>query len=111
MEVAMLERNVQIGVIKDIRKELPTSVILKLDSGYMQGIPDLAVFYNCRWGVLEVKRSALEDYQPNQEYYLDLLGKMSFSATIHPSNKKEVIHELVKVLTEPCGCARHSQSQ
>jgi len=90
----MYERDYQAKLIKKLRLLFPGCFILKNDSGYLQGVPDLTILYWEHWAVLEVKLSEDEPYQPNQEFYLDQLGRMSFSATIFPENEEEVLHEL-----------------
>lgn len=50
----MLENEYQSRLIRRIKHMLPGSMILKNDSGYLQGIPDLTVFYKSRWATLEV---------------------------------------------------------
>jgi hypothetical protein len=94
----VLENAYQAHLITRIKRELPGAFILKNDSGYLQGIPDLLVLLGPRWAVLEVKISATAPYQPNQEYYLELLGEMSFSATIYPENEEDVLHDLQRSL-------------
>lgn len=84
----------QAEIIKDLEKRFPGCVVLKNDCNYLQGIPDLSVFYGPRWAVLECKRSAHEPYGANQEYYLDLLDEMSFASMICPENKEEILHAL-----------------
>lgn len=94
MSSKKLERDFQSGLIKELKQLLPGCVVLKNDSSYIQGIPDLLVLFNDRWAMLEVKRSSSASHRPNQEYYVDLLDKMSFSRFICPENKEEVLHEL-----------------
>lgn len=88
------ENEYQGKLIKKIKKKFPGCIVLKNDSGYLQGIPDLTVFYQDRWATLEVKRSAKARHQPNQDYYVGLMDSMSFSRFIYPENEKEVLHEL-----------------
>ena len=90
----MLERDFQSDLIKDLRDLFPGCVILKNDANYLQGIPDLLLLYNDRWAILETKRAFKSRRQPNQEYYVDKLDRMSFSAFINPENKEEVIRAL-----------------
>jgi len=87
----MLESQFQAELIKDIEFLFPGCVILKNDSGYRQGFPDLTVLWHERWAVLECKRSARAPYQPNQEWYLDKLAALSFATTVYPENKKDVL--------------------
>ena len=89
-----LERDFQSGLIKLLKKIFPGCIVLKNDSSYIQGVPDLLVLYGKKWAALEVKKSAKAKKQPNQEYYVDLMNKMSFSRFIYPENKEEVLNDL-----------------
>lgn len=80
-----------IGQLRDI---FPGCVVLKNDSDYLQGIPDLLVLWHTRWAMLEVKPRRNAPEQPNQSYYVDLLDGMSFAAFIYPENEEEVLREL-----------------
>lgn len=90
------ENAFQASLIKELKKIFPGCIVLKNDSGYMQGIPDLSVFYGLRWAMLECKKSAREVHQPNQDYLVEAANKMSFAAFIFPENKDEVIEALRK---------------
>jgi hypothetical protein len=90
----MLESKYQADLIIRIRKRFPGSVILKNDSSYMQGVPDLTVLLEIMWAVLEVKTSANAPEQPNQRYYVERMHEMSFGRFIYPSNEEEVLDEL-----------------
>lgn len=89
-----LERDFQSALIKELKERFDGCVVLKNDSSYIQGIPDLLVLFNDKWAMLECKRSSSASHRPNQQYYVDLLDKMSFSRFICPENKEEVLHEL-----------------
>lgn len=91
-----LERNYQAKLIKKIREMFPGCVIHKMDTSYQQGIPDLLILFEDTWAILEVKRSAKdrESPEPNQEYFVDTLNRMSFSAFIYPENEEEVLRGL-----------------
>ena len=80
----MLESSFQSKLIKDLQKRLPGCVVIKNDASYIQGFPDLTVFYKDKWAVLECKKSAKAKKQPNQEYYVDTLNRMSYSSFIYP---------------------------
>jgi len=90
----MRETKYQLELIRRIRDLLPGCVILKNDPKYVQGVPDILILYRKHWAMLEVKMSPTADHRPNQEYYVGLLGDMSFAAFIYPENEEEVLHEL-----------------
>lgn len=90
----MLENKFQANLIKEIKNRFPGCIVMKNDSSYIQGIPDLLVLHKNKWASLEVKKSANAKRQPNQEYYVDKMNDMSFSRFIYPSNKEEVLNEL-----------------
>lgn len=90
----MLENKFQGNLIKEIKKRFPGAMVLKNDSGYIQGIPDLTIFYKNKWATLECKKSENESKQPNQEYYVEKMNSMSFSRFIYPENQEEVLNEL-----------------
>lgn len=90
----MLESKFQSKLIKELKDIFPGCVVLKNDSSYIQGIPDLLVLYKNHWAMLEVKQSGRASHRPNQEYYVDKLDDMSFARFIYPENKDEVLDEL-----------------
>ena len=89
-----LERGFQDDLIDDLKSMFPGCMIMKLDSSYIQGIPDLLVLYEDKWAVLECKKNASAKKQPNQTYYVNKMDRMSFAAFIYPENKEEVLYEL-----------------
>jgi hypothetical protein len=88
------ERFYQAHLIKKLELLFDGAFILKNDSGYLQGVPDLLLLWRDRWAMLEVKANKSSPFQPNQEYYLDLLNRMSFAGCIHPENEDEVLYAL-----------------
>ena len=74
------------------------ALIVKNDAGYQQGILDLTVFYGPRWGMLEVKASALAPHRPNQDYWVQRMDEMGFAAFIYPENETEVLYALREAL-------------
>lgn len=92
----MLENKFQSNLIKEIKKEFPGCMVLKNDSSYIQGVPDLLVLYKEHWCSLEVKKSAKAKHRPNQDYYVDKMNDMSYSSFIYPENKETVMEELKK---------------
>ena len=90
----ILERNFQRDLIKEIKQRFKGCLVLKLDPQYLQGIPDLLILYGDRWATLEVKRNQHASHRPNQNFYVDLMNKMSFSKFIYPENKERILNEL-----------------
>lgn len=84
----------------EIKRRLPGVFITKNDANYRQGVPDWLILYRRRWAILEVKRKrpAESDYEPNQEYYLEHLNKMSFARCVYPENMEEVLDALEQAL-------------
>lgn len=91
---AKLERDFQAKLIKELKERFDGCMVLKNDSSYIQGIPDLLVLYNDRWCALELKRSLTASHRPNQEYYVGLMDEMSFARFVCPENKEDVLNEL-----------------
>ena len=89
-----LERDYQPRLKERIESLFPGCYILKNDTRYIQGIPDLLILWKDRWATLEVKKSDKEPYRPNQEYYISELDRMSFSRMICPENEEEVLSDL-----------------
>ena len=94
----MNEQAYQAKLVKKILNILPGCFILKNDPSEAQGIPDLLILHNDRWGMLEVKMSGTSHIQPNQEYYVDMFNDMSFCAFIYPENENEVLDDLQSTL-------------
>ena len=90
----MLENRFQANLIKELKEMFPGCIVMKNDSSYIQGIPDLLVLYNNKWASLECKKTANARKQPNQEYYVGRMDEMSFARFICPENKEEVLHDL-----------------
>lgn len=90
----MLENRFKTNLIKEIKNLFPGCMVLHLDPNEIQGIPDLLILYRNKWAVLEGKKSERASHRPNQEYYVELMDKMSFAAFIYPENKNVVLDEL-----------------
>lgn len=90
----MLENRFQANLIKELKDMFPGCIVMKNDSSYIQGIPDLLVLYKNKWASLECKKTANARKQPNQEYYVGRMNEMSFAKFICPENKEEVLHDL-----------------
>ncbi|QJD49656.1 endonuclease [Gordonia phage Secretariat] len=93
----MRESAYQAGLIRKLRKLFPDSIIMKNDSGFIQGIPDLTILHEDKWATLEVKAkrpTSDQAFEPNQEWYIEKMNSMSFSACVYPENEKDVLRGL-----------------
>lgn len=106
----MKESKFQADLIKELKAEFPGCIVLKNDANYLQGFPDLLLLHNNKWAALECKREQSASHQPNQDYYIQKLNKMSYAGFIHPENKREVLDELHQTFGS-CGPTRISGSQ
>jgi len=88
------ENEFQSNLIKEIYNRFPGCIVMKNDAGYLQGIPDLTVLYKNHWATLEDKREENAAHRPNQDWYVNKMNQMSFSAFIYPENKEEVLNEM-----------------
>lgn len=92
--MAKLERDFQANLVKELKTIFPGCIVMKNDSSYIQGIPDLLILHNDKWASLECKKNANAKKQPNQEYYVGRMNEMSFSRFISPENKEDVLNDL-----------------
>lgn len=90
----MKENKFQSDLIKEIKKKFCGCIVMKNDSGHIQGIPDITVLYKDRWAALECKKNKGASKRPNQSYYIDKMNEMSFARFIFPENKEEILNEL-----------------
>lgn len=104
----MRESAYQAQLIIELRHRFPGCIVLKNDPNYMQGIPDLSIFYEDKWAMLEVKASKDTANRPNQAYHIDVLDRLSFAAFIYPENEEEVLDALQQTF-RPRRSARVSQ--
>ena len=101
----MLENEYQARLIRQLKFRFPGCMVMKNDTSYQQGMPDLTVLWRDRWAVLEVKKNAQAVEQPNQAWFIARLDTMSFAAFIYPENEAEVLDALQRALKSP-GSAR-----
>ena len=94
----MLENKFQANLIKDIKNRIPGCIVMKNDSSYIQGIPDLLVLHNDKWAALECKKNSKASKRPNQEYYINKMDNMSFARFVCPENREEVLNDLQSAL-------------
>jgi len=94
-----LESDFQSGLItelKEIYKDPYNDVVTKFED--IQGFPDILILHGNKWAMLECKKSEHEAHQPNQDFYVDILNKMSYASFIYPENKERVLNELQSAL-------------
>ena len=95
----MREPEYQMDLKKRIKERIPDCRIFKNDPTDIQGFPDLSVHRRGKVAYLEVKRSAHEKKQPNQEYYIETLSKEgAFASFIFPENEKETLDAMERAL-------------
>lgn len=94
------ESDFQGSLIKKIKERFPGCLVLKNDSSYIQGVPDLLILHNDKWAALECKRSEKEvkKPRPNQPYYINKMNSMSYASFIYPENEEEVLNEIQSTL-------------
>lgn len=90
----MLESRFKTKLINELQDLFPGCMVVHLDPNEYQGIPDLLILYKNKWAALEGKRSERDIHQPNQDYYVEKMDRMSFASFIYPENKQEVLDEL-----------------
>lgn len=90
----MNEARFQADLIREIKERFPGAIVLKNDASYIQGIPDLTILYGNHWATLETKRSFGAAHRPNQDYYVEQMNNMSFSAFVCPENREEVLYAI-----------------
>ena len=80
----MLESKFQAKLIKELKTRFPGCVVLKNDPTYIQGVPDLSVFYKDKWAWLEVKKSESDRNRPrpNQDIWVETGNEMSFARDV-----------------------------
>lgn len=91
----MRENAFQASLIRTIKNLLPGCIVLKLDPNYLQGIPDILILHGITWAALEAKRSEDAPHRPNQDYYVNKMSGMSFSAFVYPENVQQVLSDMV----------------
>ena len=92
------ESEFQKELINEIKQKIPDCIVIKNDSNYIQGIPDLTILTKKGWALLECKKSKKASHQPNQDYYILKANNMSYGSFIYPENKEDVLNELQSTL-------------
>ena len=99
--IQMSESKFQARLIKKLERMFPGCIIMKTNTEYTQGFPDLLILWGRYWATLEVKASEDAISQPNQGYYIETLDDMSFAAFIYPENEEEVLSALQQAFKPP----------
>jgi hypothetical protein len=94
----MREATYQRNLIVKLKQMFPGCFILKNDPSFCQGVPDILILYRDRWAMLEVKMDSSSNVQPNQAFYVEQLGEMSFASFINPSTEEDVLYALQRTL-------------
>lgn len=94
------ESDFQHDLILKIKERFPGCVVMKNDSSYIQGIPDLTILHKSKWAMLECKQHAKAKHRPNQDYYIDKLNEMSYAAFVCPENEEEVLHGMEQAFAD-----------
>jgi hypothetical protein len=82
------------GLISKLESLFPGCFILKNDPAVNQGVPDILILFRKCWAMLEIKKFNGASKQPNQDYYIDKFGKMSFASFIDPQTEDQVLDAL-----------------
>lgn len=93
-EAMKKENAFQSELIRKIKDRFTGSIVLKNDSSYKQGIPDLTVLYKDKWAALECKKDDKASHRPNQDYYISKMDEMSFARFISPENEEDILDEM-----------------
>lgn len=89
----MLENKFKTNLISEIESRFPGAIVLHIKPP-PQGIPDLLVLFNDHWAALEGKIAPDASHRPNQDYYVEMMNKMSFASFIDPMNKEAVLNAM-----------------
>lgn len=94
----MLESTFKRKFLIKLETLYPGIIILQNDPEFRPGIPDTILLYGDRWAMLEFKRSSTARRQPNQDYYVNVLDKMSYAAFVCPENERTILNDLQSAL-------------
>ena len=72
----------------------PVAHVIKNNPNYIQGFPDRILLYKNFWAAFETKTHAGANVQPNQEFYIDQLNRLSLAMFVYPENEKEFLREV-----------------
>lgn len=95
----MLERDYRVQLIKRLIADFggPDHCRVQINDPNLpgqQGIPDLTLYVDDRWALLEVKASEKSKLRPNQEWWVQKWSQTTFCSFIYPENESEVFNAL-----------------
>lgn len=90
----VLESKFERDFCKKLRMVHPDILITKLTG--KPGIPDRCVFFHGKHCFLEFKRSSSASKRPLQDWYIDNLGKHTYTSFVSPENASEVFQGVLK---------------
>lgn len=95
----MRESEFQAKLIRELKERFKGCIVMKNDSSYIQGIPDLLILHNDKWAALECKKDmkamrSKSKHEPNQDHYVEKMNNMSFASFICPENKEEILNAI-----------------
>ena len=98
----MLESRFKKKLKQDLEELYPGCMFINVDATTnLRSMVDLIMLTGPYWAGFETKRSSVATKQSNQDYYVDLLDKMSFCAFVSPENKEEILDALVRSIPTP----------
>ena len=93
------ENQYQAELIKKLHKLYPQAIIIKNDSGYLQGIPDWTMFLGKVWIWFDVKRAPNAVHQPNQDWYINWADEVGhLGMFVYPENEQEFLDAIQQAL-------------
>ncbi len=107
----MKESTFQKNLIKKLKDIFPGCMVMKTDPNYIQGLPDLLILFEDKWAALECKKSKNAHHQPNQDFYVKRMNRMSFASFISPENEEEVLDEIQRALRKTKRNSRSTKSK
>lgn len=81
-------------LVNKLLDKYPGAYVIKNNPNYIQGFPDRIFLYKDFWAAFDTKAHAKANIQPNQEFYIKQLNRLSLAMFVHPQNEKEFLREI-----------------
>jgi hypothetical protein len=94
----MLEKKFEKDVVQNLLRLYPGAYVIKTNANHIQGFPDRIMLYYNFWVAFDTKRHAKSSRQPNQEFYIRALDKLSMAMFVSPENESEFYHGIQRAL-------------